>query len=224
MPKPDSSATTPMGGAGREAQALMSKLKQINYPALYVKEDKWYSYKLISLYAAIAEITLPGDFAEFGVYRGRCARFLAHYLFGNRQLHLFDSFEGLPEDWIGQFKKGAFSLPLEDIPRFGREDVHVHVGWFVDTIPRVKARLRAPLALIHADADLYKSTMDVLEGLDDLIAPGTIILFDEYAMENGGEYDDGEHRALIEWATRHERQFDYLWRTQHCQVAVRITK
>jgi hypothetical protein len=207
----------------RSAQELMSTLRQIHCPALFVEEDKWYSYKLISLHAAIAEITLPGDYAEFGVYQGRCARFIANFLRGGRQLHLFDSFEGLPEDWIGAFRKGAFSLPAESIPVFDNADIHVHVGWFADTIPKLKDHFTSPLAFIHADADLYSSTLDLLDGMNSLIAPGTIILFDEYAMEINGEYDDGEHRALLEWVGRHGRTFDYLWRTVHAQVAIRVT-
>lgn len=209
--------------ANREAQELMATLREISYPALFVEEDKWYSYKLMSLYAAMAEITLPGDYAEFGVYQGRCARFIANFLRGGRQLHLFDSFEGLPEDWIGTFKKGMFSLPPESIPTFDRDDIHVHVGWFADTIPKVSGQFTSPLAFIHADADLYSSTVDILEGMNELIVPGTIILFDEYAMESGGEYDDGEHRALVEWSARHERTFNYLWRTAHAQLAIRVT-
>lgn len=208
--------------ANRPAEDVMSRLREISYPALYVEEDKWYSYKLMSLYAAIAEVSLPGDYAQFGVFEGRCARFIANFLRGGRQLHLFDSFEGLPEDWIGQFKKGAFSLPPESIPTFENDAIHVHPGWFADTIPKVRDRFTSPLAFIHADADLYSSTLDLLEGMNDLIAPGTIILFDEYAMESQGEYDDGEHRALMEWAARYDREFKYLWRTSHAQVAIRV--
>src|SRR4051812_43432638 len=38
---------------------------------------------------------LPGDFAEVGVYQGASARILCE-IKGDRQLHLFDTFEGLP--------------------------------------------------------------------------------------------------------------------------------
>lgn len=207
----------------RPADTVMSTLREISYPALFVEEDRWYSYKLISIYAAIAEITLPGDYAEFGVFEGRCARFITNFLRGGRKLHLFDSFEGLPEDWIGAFKKGAFALPSHAIPSFDRDDIHVHVGWFADTIPKARDHFSSPLAFIHADADLYSSTFDLLQGMNDLIAPGTIILFDEYAMESNGEYDDGEHRALTEWSERNRRAFKYLWRTAHAQVAIRVT-
>jgi CDP-glycerol glycerophosphotransferase (TagB/SpsB family)/glycosyltransferase involved in cell wall biosynthesis len=208
-------------GSGEE---VLARLKRIERPALPAEADKWYGVRFAALDAAIGEVTLPGDFAEFGVYRGRCAEFVISYLRDGRQLHLFDSFEGLPQDWIGQWKKGVFALPASEIPRFGRDDVHVHVGWFKDTIPRAKHALRKPLAFIHADADLYSSTLEMLDGLNDCIAPGTVILFDEYVFQSGDDFDDGEHRALLEWASKRRREFDYLWRTEHYQVAIRVTE
>ena len=76
-----------------------------------------YSFKLMSLHAAIPEIRLNGDCAEFGVYTGRCARFFAAHMSRNRRLFLFDSFEGLPDDWTPSYKKGAFALSEDKIPQ-----------------------------------------------------------------------------------------------------------
>src|SRR4051812_33096749 len=100
------------------ARQVLSRLKQIKFDVLFDSNDPFYSYKLESLHQAMAEIHLPGDFAEFGVYTGRCARFLSNYLVGPRKLHLFDSFEGLPEDWVGDWKAGAFKLSPDKIPKF----------------------------------------------------------------------------------------------------------
>lgn len=205
------------------AKDVMARLNKIDCSALYEESDKWYSVRFASIDAAIAEVTLPGDYAEFGVYKGRCAELIVSYLSGGRHLHLFDSFDGLPEDWMGPWKKGAFALGAQDIPRFNRDDVHVYVGLFKDAIPQAKESFRSPLAFIHGDADLYSSTIDMLDGLDDCIAPGTVILFDEYMFRSGENYDDGEHRALMEWASRRGRRFEYLWRTEHYQVAIRVT-
>lgn len=207
----------------RSARTIMDELRQIHYPALYDETDKWYCFKLISLYAAISEITLSGDYAEFGVYKGRCAKFIESFLLGNRKLHLFDSFKGLPENWIGPWKKGSFSLDEDEIPEFSNPNVTIHKGLFSETIPVMRSLLSSPLSFIHADADLYESTMDLLQGLNDHIVPGTIILFDEYVMEHKHERDEGEHLALVAWSSECDRKFEYLWRTHWCQVAVRIT-
>ena len=77
---------------------------------------------------------------------------------------------------------------------------------------------------MHIDCDLYSSTIDCLFGLNDFIVPGTVLLFDEYMMLNNGESDDGEHRALVEWMEKFDRQVEYLWRTNWVQVAARVTR
>jgi hypothetical protein len=187
-------------------------------------EDRWYSYKLTSLHQGVAEVRLPGDYLQLGVYKGHCARFLAGLIPPDRTLYLLDSFEGLPEDWVGPWKKGAFSLAEDEIPRFDAPNVEVVPGWFCDTVPLVAERLRAPLALIHADADLYSSTLEALAGLDPRIAPGTVIVFDEYFMQVGERFQDDEHRALLDWCAMYDRDFEYLWKTEWVQVAVRITR
>lgn len=187
-------------------------------------EDRWYSYKFTALDEAVREVRLPGDFLELGVFKGQCARFLHARMPADRTLYLLDSFEGLPEDWMGAWKKGAFALAREDIPVFEAANVKVVPGWFRDTVDSVAARLQAPLALIHADADLYSSTLEALAGLDARIASGTVILFDEYFMQAGDDFRDDEHRALLDWCERHDRDFEYLWKSEWVQVAVRITR
>lgn len=206
------------------AKEVMDALPVVHYSALYDGADKWYSFKCISIVAAVVEIELVGDYAQFGVFRGRMASFLLPLVRGDRRLHLLDSFEGLPEDWVGPWKKGMFSLTSAQMPSFESDKVMIHKGWFKDTAPKLAESLEQPLAFIHADADLYSSTIDLLFALNNRIVPGTIILFDEYMMEHQGEFDDGEHRALVEWADRFDRQYSYLWRTKWMQVGIRITQ
>lgn len=172
-----------------------------------------------SVKGALGEITLPGDFAQFGVYRGRSARVIHRLMTGDRKLHLFDSFEGLPEDWTPNKPAGHFKLAPDEIPIFEGDNVVIHKGWFKDTVPPWAKEIERPLAFLHIDADLYSSTVDVLFNLNDAIVPGTIILFDEYVL---GHADD-EHRALLDWAQKFDRKFDYLWRTDGAQVCIRIT-
>ncbi len=94
-----------------------------------------------------------------------------------RKLHLFDSFEGLPEDWSDtKFKKGHFSVTADEIFAFDPSRTAVHKGWFSDTIGPYKETYSNPVSMIHSDADLYSLTIDVLEGLNDQIVPGTILL------------------------------------------------
>jgi hypothetical protein len=202
------------------AKEIMKCLPQVHIPAVYAEEDRAYSYKAISILQALGSITLSGDFAEFGVYKGRCAKLLQNLLRKDRFLHLFDSFEGLPEDWVGTgIGAGHFGLRPEQIPKFTSKQVYTYKGWFKNTVRPFAMSLSQPLSFIHMDADLYSSTMDVLQGLNPHIVPGTIILFDEYLIKKA----DDEHRALVDWSAAHERNYEYLWRTRSVQVCIRVT-
>lgn len=204
--------------------SALEDVPEIHIEALFDEPDRWYSYKRISLFAAVQAVSLPGDYVQLGVYKGRCARFLANLMPRSRKLYLLDSFEGLPEDWIGSWKKGAFALSQEQRPAFRQPNVEVVPGWFSETVPVLAGRLTQPVALIHADADLYSSTLEALEGLNEHIVPGTVIVFDEYMIRAGDEMADDEHRALVDWCRNRNRGFDYLWKTRWAQVGIRITK
>ena len=59
-----------------------------------------------------------GLILEFGVWSGKTINMIADNVGQSRQVHGFDSFEGLPEDWFGQFTKGRFRLkakPLKSV-------------------------------------------------------------------------------------------------------------
>jgi hypothetical protein len=198
----------------------MKGLKKVVLPIFNVEDDRFAKFKLSSIYYAVAEIGIAGDFAEFGVHKGRCARFMEMFLTPDRKLHLFDSFEGLPEEWVsGKWKKGAFKLEESKIPKFNPKTTMVYKGWFKDTLPTFCENATTPLAFIHMDADLYSSTMDVFIPANRLIVPGSIILFDEYVMKDA----DDEHRALEDWASKFDRKYEYLWRSHRSQVCIRVT-
>ncbi|MBS7704350.1 TylF/MycF/NovP-related O-methyltransferase [Chelatococcus asaccharovorans] len=204
------------GEGGREA---MKRIPEMHIDDFYVHEQRFTSFKLISAYAAMPFVSLKGDFAEFGVFKGRCARFITQFVPKGRRFHLFDSFEGLPEAWAGAWAKGHFDLK-GNVPKLDPEVCRVYKGWFKDTVPIFAQAHENPLSFIHMDADLYSSTIDVLYPINTLIVPGTIILFDEYVMNK----EEDEHRALMDWAKEYDRSFEYLFKTRWVQVAIRITK
>ena len=57
-------------------------------------------------------------------------------------------------------------------------EVEVVKGYFEETIPTSYGS--EPIAMLHLDCDLYNSYKVCLEGLYDKVAPGGLILFDEY--------------------------------------------
>ena len=117
-----------------------------------------------------------------------------------------------------------FRLAAGDIPTFDPAKVSVQRGWFKDTVPAFRDSHGSPLAFLHIDSDLYSSAMDVLTGLNSLIVPGTILLFDEFFMRADGKVSDDECRALLDWSRQHGRRWEALWRTNWVQACVRIVE
>jgi hypothetical protein len=155
-------------------------------------------------------VQLSYDCAEFGVYEGTTAKYIFENCDG-RKLYLFDSFEGLPEDWNKHFRKGDFRL--KNLPNLPKDSI-IYKGWFNKTIPNFIKRLKEPLAFIHIDSDLYSSAKDVLFGLNDKIIPGTVILFDEFLR--------GENIVFKEWINKFSRRCVMIKKTIHLQVAYMV--
>ncbi|MBV9992923.1 MAG: hypothetical protein JOZ72_16725 [Alphaproteobacteria bacterium] len=126
----------------------------------------------------------PLTYLEFGVKGGRSFKRIAErFTHADARFIGFDSFEGLPEDWLfqpqGRFSTGGKPPDLRD-PR-----MRFVTGWFQNALPGFLNENdiggAAPL-LVHYDADLYGSTLFVLAELwrhaDDYY-----FLFDEFFQE-----------------------------------------
>jgi O-methyltransferase len=118
-----------------------------------------------------------GCFVEVGVYKGGSAWFLAEVARRQgRELHLFDTFLGIPvrdagdEHQIGDFGDASLDAVRRAIP-----DAFFHVGMFPDTIPPDLGEI----ALVHCDCDQQRSVTAVLEHLWPRLVPGGVMVFDD---------------------------------------------
>lgn len=154
---------------------------------------------------------------EFGVYSGRTLKIISAAR-GGRNVHGFDSFEGLPEAWRAGFPAGTFDVEaLPDVP--GAELV---VGWFDATLPGFLAAHPGPVTFLHLDADLYSSTRIVLDLVGQRLQAGSVVVFDEYFNYPGWEAH--EHRAWLEYVARTGTEFEYeAYTIDNEQVIVRVT-
>ncbi|MEP3048382.1 MAG: class I SAM-dependent methyltransferase [Hyphomicrobiales bacterium] len=159
---------------------------------------------------------------ELGVMTGRSARKLvaeAARQGRSAELHGFDSFEGLPEDWHARAKKGAFAIRQ---PTFSETNIHIHVGLFDETLPVFAKGLKAQIGLIHIDSDLYSSAKTAFDELKPFIGKGTVILFDEYW--NYPEFMEHEIKAFREFLAQTGLGFEYIgYYPDHMQLSVVIT-
>lgn len=132
-------------------------------------------------------LNLPGDFVELGVFRGGTALLAARVLAqrgDKRTLHLFDSFAGMPVTSKGEpYVSGDFGQTSEASVRKLVETTSVSLQMHVGFIPDTFRNLELPqLAFAHIDVDLYKSVLDCIEFVYPRLAPGGIIVFDDYGF------------------------------------------
>jgi hypothetical protein len=154
--------------------------------------------------------SLPGAFVECGVWRGGSVLAMImtlQELGAERDVYLYDTFEGMTEptehdvsshgppaleDWNaaraageipwGQvFGPNAFdeSSVRQTVLSTGYPEHRTHLvrGSVEDTIP---TQLPGSIALLRLDTDWYESTRHELEHLWELVAPGGIIIIDDY--------------------------------------------
>jgi len=130
-------------------------------------------------------LSLEGDFAEFGVYRGGTALLAAQVLrdaSDDRRLHLFDSFAGMPKTSAGEaFEAGDFKETSEEAVRALLEPIgpnsSIHAGFFPESFEGLKVER---IAFAHVDVDLYKSMIDCIDFVYPRLTPGAIVVFDDY--------------------------------------------
>lgn len=169
---------------------------------------------------ALAQCSVAGLVLEFGVYRGDSLQMIAKRC--AQEVHGFDSFEGLPEDWTGGREKGRFSLGGE-LPPIKAANVILHKGWFEQSLPGFLASHPGPARFVHIDCDIYSSTRTVLEQLAPRLVPGTIVVFDEYLNYPG--WREHEFLAFAEAVRRYRIPYTYFgYASAHQSVAVRIER
>ncbi|MEW5872797.1 MAG: class I SAM-dependent methyltransferase [Chloroflexota bacterium] len=166
---------------------------------------------------AIKETSLDeGLWLEFGVYKGNTIRFIAEKI--GPPIYGFDSFDGNPENWRSEYRKGAFAL--NDIPKFP-ENIHIVRGRFRDSIPKFLQKHVLPVAFAHIDCDLYSSTKEILDNIGHKLIRGSILVFDEFFNYPGWKHH--EFKAFMEFIETSQKKFEYIgYVYRHSQVAIRI--
>jgi predicted O-methyltransferase YrrM len=161
---------------------------------------------------------IDGSIAEFGVFTGAVTRFIRPR-FPDRVYHAFDSFRGVPEQMSLSVSKWAFDQGGV-VPKLPK-DVTVHAGWFADTLPEYRKAYDEALALIYIDCDLYESVCEVLDGIQDQLRPGSILVFDDWY--NFPNWEAHSYRAVNEFVARSGLSLVTIGitTTEHC-VAFRV--
>jgi O-methyltransferase len=129
---------------------------------------------------------VSGDVAEVGVYQGGSAKLIAEFK-GNRPLHLFDTFAGLPAAQPGDAKRfatGMYAADLKAVQRYlnGYPGIFFYPGLFPDTGEPVRHKR---FSFVHLDVDLYDSTLACLNFFYPRLQPGGILISHDYSNAEG---------------------------------------
>jgi O-methyltransferase len=135
--------------------------------------------------AVTATQKLGGDMAEVGVAYGASAKLIAEFA-GGRTLHLFDTFEGLPEvghNDSAQFSAGQFNSSLTDVRKYlDGMPVRFYKGLFTETAGPVQDCV---FSFVHLDADLYESTIAGLRFFYPRLVAGGILICHDFLTSAG---------------------------------------
>jgi O-methyltransferase len=180
--------------------ARVRQFTMVSYPRLSALYD---------LASSLTRAGVAGAVAECGVWNGGSAAAIAEgFRRGGqpREVWLFDSWEGLPEpdeidvSTAGTRREIGWNLGSERAVEeiffarlgFNRDQVHLVKGWFEDTLPAFRATSPS-IALLHLDGDWYRSVRLSLDQLYDLVAPGGVVVVDDYG------YWEGSRKAVDEF-------------------------
>jgi O-methyltransferase len=167
-----------------ERKAFAKDLKKIRSETELLIED----IEAYHIYMAVKRSQkVPGDIAEVGVYMGGSAMIICSVK-GEKHLHLFDTFEGLPQvdeiDNVWPFYVGKFAASYDKVRDYLKHQTNVSIykGIFPETAGPIKDKT---FSMVNLDVDCYESTKQCLEFFYSRMSPGGVILSHDYTTTPG---------------------------------------
>ena len=164
-------------------------------------------YALVQAVRYVSANAIPGAIVECGVWKGgsmaAIARTLLQVKDSNRELYLFDTFEGMSEptandiDYSGKHASQVLmedkGFQCADAPLTSVRDVLYETGYPKERIRFVQGRVEetipqnAPssISLLRLDTDWYESTAHELVHLFPRLSRGGVIIVDDYGHWKG---------------------------------------
>jgi O-methyltransferase len=161
------------------------------------------------------------QYLEFGVYKGASINYFSSINSDPASVFVgFDTFEGIPEDWVDNsrtVKSKTFSTNGE-LPQTSDKRVLFIKGLFQETLPEfIKKYQPSGQLVVHNDSDLYSANLYVLTAANNILVPGSIIIFDEfYSVMH-------EFRALEDFCSSYMRSYEVIAAVnKHEKIAIRM--
>ena len=174
----------------------------------------------------IVKNKISGDFVEAGVWRGGSSIVAKKFLTGARSYYLFDTYTGMTEPTIHDYRVGA-SSNTSTVEHWKNQSKSTHNEWVFASLEEVQKNFRsfnlldnsvnfiegnvietlidlkvpAKIAILRLDTDFYDSTLMELQVLWPRLVSGGILILDDYG------HWDGARRAVDEYF---EKETDVL--------------
>ncbi|MGK5683362.1 TylF/MycF/NovP-related O-methyltransferase [Actinoplanes sp. URMC 104] len=176
-------------------------------PYTMTRKEKRYALYLATRH--VVQHRVPGAIVECGVWRGGSMHVVARTLLAigdtSRELYLFDTFDGMTEPTDKDLTYGGKPVTellsaqprtariwavasLEDVRQgfadipYPEEQIHYVQGPVESTLP---AQAPATIAILRLDTDWYESTRHELATLYERLAPGGVLIIDDYGTFQG---------------------------------------
>jgi O-methyltransferase len=144
------------------------------------------AYNIYEEILTIKNNHIIGDAAEVGVWRGGISKMLC-ILLDDKNIHLFDTFEGMPElhqdydkNIDGEYMCGHFTdLNFEELLEGFKEynNSVIHKGVFPGTAVGLEGNI---FCFCHIDCDLYISCYESMKFFYPRLSSGGVIIVDDY--------------------------------------------
>ena len=176
-------------------------------------------YALVRAVEYVVARGVPGAIVECGVWRGgsmmAAALTLLRLGVTERELYLYDTFAGMPPpeeadttrsgvraaDLLAQEDEDSHIWAIASLPdvraavlstRYPEHQIHFVEGLVEETLP---ATAPEEIALLRLDTDWYRSTKHELEQLYPRLAPGGVLILDDYGHWQGARRAVDEYFA-----------------------------
>ena len=145
--------------------------------------------RLVNIYHLLSQVlvfSVPGAVVELGCNEGKTSVFfqmiIDHYA-PDRELHVYDSFEGLPQKSsfdtfsdAGECKATVEQLE-HNFKKWGLRLPCVHKGWFNEILPH---SIPEKIAFAYLDGDYYNSILESLEYTYPHLSKNAVVVIDDY--------------------------------------------
>lgn len=143
---------------------------------------------------------ITGDYVECGIWRGGMSAAIAEILPSSKAVHLFDSFEGLPEakeidgkeavQWQQDVNSPFYydncsaeeKFAIKAMAMANCTNYKTYRGWFNETLNGFTGE---QIGILRLDGDWYESIMVCLQQLYPKVVSGGIVLLDDYYYWDG---------------------------------------